>query len=270
MKSEQFISLKNLHPESGDSQTRSNEPESTESEHVPALPLLTSQRKSGSDPLIHLPDELVPIQTTAISLQPNLSRLEKQELIFKRLQLLSEPAKIFEDEKAIKDLSQTFLNVVQPKQTNHMAFVSISLEYSFTELLISLASYVLKGVTGVEGLEKSTEGPNEILKDKQKKSLLILKICTSISRSYANYSIDFCNKFHEFDGIHLYLQILANLACYRNEKLVRNVLGSLLNLARVHDSYVACWNSKLEPVEVVLGIIEMYRNVGDFRITCCK
>ncbi len=269
MKSEQFISLKKV-PESGDSPTRSNQPESAESDPVPTLPLLTTQRSSGSDPLIRLPDELVPIQPAEKSLQPNRSRLEKQELIFTRLQLLSEPAKIFEDEKAIKGLSQTFLNVVQPKQTNHMAFVNISLEYRFTELLISLASYVLKGVTGVEGLEKSAEGPNEILKDKQKKSLLVLKICTSISRSYANYSIDFCNKFHEFDGIHLYLQILANPACYRNEKLVRNVLGSLLNLARVYDSYVACWNSKLEPVEIVLGIIEMYRDVGDFKITCCK
>ncbi len=236
-----------------------------------SLPLLESLTSPSPSPLIRLPEEVtytdIPLAHTPV--EPNQMRLEKQEIIFKNLQFLSDASRIFEDEESIKNLRKTSQNVSQINQINHMEYINMSLEYNFTELLISICSYAFNAIAGVDSLEDVKQNIKEIPSDVHKKALLVLKICTSISRTYSNYSLDFCNRFHEFDGIYLFLQIMANDACSSVKGLCRNLLGSLLNLSRVHDIYVASWN-KLESLKIVRNVCEKYRDVSDFRITSCK
>ena len=68
----------------------------------------------------------------------NLTRLEKQEIIFRKFKELSDPESIVNNEGSREMIMQTITNVALKNQQNHIEYINLSLKYNFTAVLIRL------------------------------------------------------------------------------------------------------------------------------------
>jgi len=200
-------------------------------------------------------------ETTSLDIELNNNNTNENEIdtsdldlklvseYFKYLEQVGNDPKMYADKKAAEGLKNIFS--ICTRQRSYIISEK-SYEFNFVTVLINLLKNTYEEFLSILKSDKLMKGNNY--------TIVSLKYALCVSRSFSNYSLKFCNNFHNQLGISYifnYLNDESILDSYIKsaekpksfrflllQSIVRCCLGTLLNLSRVIDvsNYKQQWN----------------------------
>lgn len=201
---------------------------------------------------------------------------------------IDDPEKIYYDKKAVRTI-YLIINNVYCANDNKLALINLNFQYDYAKTISNLLDYSLLVLIKCIDEEKNNETKEEktqeetnVVSDEKKKVLNLCKNLMNTLRSYSNYSIKFCNKFHEYDGIRVLTNYVGSnklLDYYvkeseKNDKtnfktlntIVRGSIGSFVNLSRVYDSFTFQYETE-KCVEKIINFSQKLKDIFDNRMS---
>jgi hypothetical protein len=189
------------------------------------------------------------------------------------------PEKIYQDKKAVETIHLIIDNVYSAKD-NKLALINLNFQYDYAKTISELLEYVLPIL--IKSINEEIQTKEEKQPEEKKIVLSLVENLMNTLRSYSNYSVKFCNKFHEYDGIRVltkyvtentlldYFVELSKKEDKTNFKnlntIVRGSIGSFVNLCRSYDSFTYQYE-KEQCVEKIINFSHKLKDIHDFRMS---
>lgn len=202
--------------------------------------------------------------------------------LLKHIQELAEPSAIINDAEAVKFIFTARENFLS--SSNPQVLINLSIEHDFDIIAINLINFLHKEI--VECISKTDV---DLLQDQNLKELLSFS-CNFITliRYLTIYSDKFCNRIHQIDNsLNVLFDVIQNkqlldflVDLYHQNKsnkpellqqlyfFVRELVGIILNLSKVYDSYSDNWK-QLNAVKIVLDYSEKVKDIKNSKIGPC-
>jgi hypothetical protein len=176
--------------------------------------------------------------------------LEKHEYAYKYLYHTNKASKILNDAKALQALNYLYMNTMKLKQDEQ---IKLGLTYDIVKILVSLIETLYQRLIELINSKETTELANK----NKTATMSVCLIVIGLVEQCSYHSIQFCDQFHEENGVKTVFHFINNRKIqetfrqYRNEPksaefvilkgVMKTMVFTLINLAKVNFSYKACW-----------------------------
>jgi len=176
--------------------------------------------------------------------------LEKHEYAYKYLYHTNKASKILNDAKALQALNYLYMNAMRLKQDEQ---IKLGLTYDIVKILISLIETLYQRLIELINSKETSELVN-------KNKIATISVCLiviGLVEQCSYHSIQFCDQFHEENGVKTVFHFINNRKIqetfrqYRNDPkstefvilkgVMKTMVFTLINLAKVNFKYKACW-----------------------------
>jgi hypothetical protein len=176
--------------------------------------------------------------------------LEKHEYAYKYLYHTNKASKILNDAKALQALNYLYMNTMKLKQDEQ---IKLGLTYDIVKILISLIETLYQRLIELINSKETSELVNK----NKVATISVCLIVIGLVEQCSYHSIQFCDQFHEENGVKAVFHFINNRKIqetfrqYRNEPksaefvilkgVMKTMVFTLINLAKVNFNYKACW-----------------------------